>query len=53
MIKNFDLCARSVQQCVYADMCILDLDDGVKVNYGKFGDLLDVVMAVTGEKDEE
>jgi hypothetical protein len=28
----------------------LDLDDGVKVNYGKFGDLLAEVKAVTGEK---
>lgn len=33
----------------YADMRIaLDLDDGVKVNYGKFGDLLDSVKIVTG-----
>ena len=38
----------------YADMRItLDLDDGVKVNYGKFGDLLAEVKAVTGGKDEE
>jgi type II restriction/modification system DNA methylase subunit YeeA len=35
----------------YADMRIkIDLDDGVKVNYGKFGDLLSDVKAVTGEK---
>ena len=35
----------------YADQHIsLDLDDGVKVNYGKFGDLLAEVKAVTGEK---
>ncbi|WP_180070749.1 BREX-1 system adenine-specific DNA-methyltransferase PglX [Acinetobacter sp. YH16038] len=35
----------------YADQRItLDLDDGVKVNYGKFGDLLADVKAVTGEK---
>ncbi len=35
----------------YADMKIkLDLDDGVKVNYGKFGDLLAEVKAVTGKK---
>jgi type II restriction/modification system DNA methylase subunit YeeA len=34
----------------YADMRIkLDLDDGVKVNYGKFGDLLAGVKAVTGK----
>jgi hypothetical protein len=31
----------------------LDLDDGVKVNYGKFGDLVAEVKAVTGGKDEE
>ena len=38
----------------YADMRIqLDLDDGVKVNYGKFGDLLSDVKAVTGGKEEE
>ena len=31
----------------------LDLDDGVKVNYAKFGDLLAEVKAVTGGKEEE
>ena len=37
----------------YADQRIqLDLDDGVKVNYGKFGDLLADVNAVTGGSDE-
>jgi len=36
----------------YADMKItLDLDDGVKVNYSKFGDLLAEVKAVTGKKE--
>ncbi|MFC1792655.1 BREX-1 system adenine-specific DNA-methyltransferase PglX [Planctomycetota bacterium] len=35
----------------YADMKIkLDLDNGVKVNYGKFVDLLAEVKAVTGNK---
>jgi len=35
----------------YADMRIkIDLDDGVKVNYDKFGDLLAEVKAVTGVK---
>ncbi len=35
----------------YADMKIsLDLDDGVKVNYGKFGDLLAEEKAITGKK---
>jgi len=34
----------------YADMRIsLDLDEGVKVNYGKFGDLLAEVNAITGK----
>ncbi len=38
----------------YADMRIsLDLDDGVKVNYAKFGDLLAESKAITGGKDEE
>ena len=38
----------------YAEMRIsLDLDDGVKVNYGKFGDLLAEVKAITGGKDDE
>lgn len=37
----------------YADQRIsLDLDDGVKVNYGKFGDLLAEVKAITGKKPE-
>jgi hypothetical protein len=37
----------------YADQRIsLDLDDGVKVNYGKFGDLLAEVKAVTGTKED-
>ena len=31
----------------------LDLDDGVKVNYGKFGDLLAEAKAITGGKEEE
>ena len=35
----------------YADQRIsLDLDDGVKVNYGKFGELLAEVKAVTGKR---
>ncbi|WP_429228732.1 BREX-1 system adenine-specific DNA-methyltransferase PglX [Aeromonas veronii] len=37
----------------HADMRItLDLDDGVKVNYGKFGTLLSDVKAITGDKGE-
>lgn len=35
----------------YADQRIhIDLDDGVKVNYGKFGDLLANVKDITGKK---
>ena len=35
----------------YSDQRVrLDLDDGVKVNYGKFGDLLAEVKAITGVK---
>jgi len=38
----------------YADMRIkLDLDDGVKVNYGKFGDLLANVTQVCGRGEED
>ena len=37
----------------FADKRInIDLDDGVKVNYGKFGDLLAEVKTVTGKKPE-
>lgn len=37
----------------YADQGItLDLDDGVKVNYGKFGDLLANVKDITGGKGD-
>jgi hypothetical protein len=37
----------------YADMRVsLDLDDGVKVNYGKFGDLLAEVKAVCGKEED-
>jgi hypothetical protein len=38
----------------YADMRITqDLDDGVKVNYGTFGDLLAEVKAVTGVSSDD
>jgi len=43
-LKTFDDNLRH-----YSDMRIsLDLDDGVKVNYGKFGDLLAETKAITG-----
>jgi type II restriction/modification system DNA methylase subunit YeeA len=38
----------------YADLRInLDLDDGVKINYGKFGDLLADVKVVTGTGSDD
>jgi hypothetical protein len=38
----------------FADQKIdINLDDGVKVNYGKFGDLLAEVKAITRGKDDE
>jgi len=38
----------------YADMKIkLDLDDGVKGNYGKFGELLSDVKKIAGIKEEK
>lgn len=47
--KHAELLAYDEKLRHYADMRItLDLDDGVKVNYGKFGDLLDGVKIVTG-----
>ena len=47
--KYVELLAYDEQLRHYADKRItLDLDDGVKVNYGKFGDLLAEVKAVTG-----
>lgn len=52
--KHLELLAYDEKLRHYADMRItLDLDDGVKVNYGKFGDLLAEVKAVTGGKDDE
>jgi type II restriction/modification system DNA methylase subunit YeeA len=52
--KHSELLAYDEQLRHYADMRItLDLDDGVKVNYGKFGDLLDSVKAVTGGASDE
>jgi hypothetical protein len=47
-LREFDELLRH-----YADQRIsLDLDEGVKVNYGKFGSLLAYVKDVTGEKPE-
>jgi len=49
--QHTELLAFDEQLRHYADQRIkLDLDDGVKVNYGKFGNLLAEVKAVTGKK---
>jgi hypothetical protein len=47
--KHLELLAFDEKLRHHADQRItLDLDDGVKANYGKFGDLLADVKAVTG-----
>ncbi len=52
--KHVELLSYDEKLRHYADMRIqLDLDDGVKVNYGKFGDLLAEVKAVTGGAGDE
>jgi type II restriction/modification system DNA methylase subunit YeeA len=52
--KHVELLAYDEKLRHYADMRItLDLDDGVKVNYGKFGDLLAEVKVVTGGANDE
>ena len=52
--KHVELLAYDEQLRHYADMRIkLNLNDGVKVNYGKFGDLLAEVKAVAGGAGDE
>ena len=52
--KHAELLAYDEKLRHHADMRItLDLDDGVKVNYGKFGDLLEGVKAVTGGASDD
>ena len=47
--KHVELLAYDEKLRHHADLRIqLDLDDGVKMNYGKFGDLLAEVKSVTG-----
>ncbi len=51
--KQTELMAFEEKLRHYADMRInLDLDDGVKVNYAKFGDLLAESKVITGGSDE-
>ena len=54
LVKQLDELRRFDEQLRhYADQRIaLDLDDGVKVNYGKFGNLLADVKAVCGKDSE-
>jgi type II restriction/modification system DNA methylase subunit YeeA len=52
--KHVEVLAYDEQLRHYADMRItLDLDDGVRVNYGKFGDLLAEVKAITGSSSDD
>lgn len=52
--KQIELLAYDEKLRHYADMRMtLDLDDGVKVNYAKFGDLLAESKAICGGKDED
>jgi hypothetical protein len=52
--KHVELLAYDEQLRHFADMRItLDLDDGVKANYDKFGDLLEGVKVVTGGAGDE
>jgi type II restriction/modification system DNA methylase subunit YeeA len=49
--KQAELSAFDIELRHYADMKIsLDLDDGVKVNYDKFGNLLAEKIVVTGKR---
>lgn len=51
--KQSELVAFDEKLRHYADMRIaLDLDDGVKVNYGKFADLVFDPKSITGRKEE-
>ncbi|HUZ95332.1 MAG TPA: BREX-1 system adenine-specific DNA-methyltransferase PglX [Edaphobacter sp.] len=51
--KQIELLAYDEKLRHYADMrIVLDLDDGVKINYGKFGELLAESKAVTGGSDD-
>lgn len=51
--QQLELLAYDEKLRHHADMRIsLDLDDGVKVNYGKFGDLLAEVKAITGGTED-
>lgn len=51
--KQIELLAYDEKLRHYADMRIeLDLDDGVRVNYGKFGDLVAEAKLVVGNSDE-
>lgn len=52
--KQLELAQFDEQLRHYADQRIsLDLDDGVKVNYGKFGNLLAEVKSITGGVGDE
>ncbi|MDD2966660.1 MAG: BREX-1 system adenine-specific DNA-methyltransferase PglX [Desulfovibrionaceae bacterium] len=47
-LKDFDSRLRHIEE----QNITIDLDDGVRVNYGKFGNLLAEAKAITGGKDD-
>ena len=52
--KQLELNQFDEQLRHYADQRIsIDLDDGVKINYGKFGNLLVEVKAITGGASDD
>jgi type II restriction/modification system DNA methylase subunit YeeA len=51
--QQVELLAYDQKLCRYADMGLaLDLDEGVKVNYARFGDLVAESKAITGGGDD-
>ena len=54
LLPDGDASGYALEPRHYADQRIsLDLDDGVRVNYGKFGDLLAEVKAVSEDKSSD
>ena len=52
-IQELDTWERDVLFPLASRRIEIDLDDGVKVNYGKFGDLVAEAKAITGGKEDE
>ncbi len=54
LIEEHDITAKVLRLIKFKiDRCVFDqLDDGVKINYAKFGTLLAEAKAITGDKAE-